>query len=366
MKKILLFFAMLTIVTMAMGQIKVTTAGSVGIGTNNPTQKLFVEGNAIVSGKLGIGCTPASSNSLQIWGTAWVDAYNVTDWGRAMATNVYTSLPCAYHLYNSVHSRDVFYVRGDGYTWAWKGNLTGSDIAFKKNITPIEDALRKVISLQGVRYQYIDEGEENSEDFRFGFIAQEVEPIIPEVVKEMHEGTKAILYTDLIALLVEAIKEQQNMIENLQKEIQEGVILRLEADFLDELRQKVEYLENVLIECCNTNPNKSKTPDENNNIQQFNLIDPTYNNIEEMKLYQNAPNPFNEHTMIQCYIPDNIKKVELCVYNMQGAQVKCLTVSERGNVKVQIQAGQLSAGIYTYLLIGDGKTSDAKQMILTK
>jgi hypothetical protein len=51
---------------------------------------------------------------------------------------------------------------------------------------------------------------------------------------------------------------------------------------------------------------------------------------------------------------------------MQGVQVKCITVSERGKVIVQIQAGQLAAGVYTYLLIGDKKTSDAKQMILTK
>jgi hypothetical protein len=51
---------------------------------------------------------------------------------------------------------------------------------------------------------------------------------------------------------------------------------------------------------------------------------------------------------------------------MQGKQLKCLTVSGRGTTTVQIQAGQLAAGVYTYLLIGDGQTSDAKQMILTK
>jgi hypothetical protein len=45
---------------------------------------------------------------------------------------------------------------------------------------------------------------------------------------------------------------------------------------------------------------------------------------------------------------------------------KDLTVSERGKVDVQIEAGALASGIYTYLLIGDGKTSEAKNMILTK
>ena len=94
--------------------------------------------------------------------------------------------------------------------------------------------------------------------------------------------------------------------------------------------------------------------------------DPADANTEEMILYQNAPNPFHENTTIQCYIPQMVNKVQLCVYDMQGVQVKCLLVSERGTVTVQIQAGQLTAGIYTYLLIGDGKASEAKQMILTK
>jgi hypothetical protein len=121
-------------------------------------------------------------------------------------------------------------------------------------------------------------------------------------------------------------------------------------------------LEQTLIKCCHI-----IDIDENDiTTQQINLDDPINPLVEEMKVYQNAPNPFNEHTTIQCYIPQTIKKAELCVYNMHGAQVKCITVSERGMVNVQIQAGQLSAGVYTYLLVGNGKTSDAKQMILTK
>jgi hypothetical protein len=76
--------------------------------------------------------------------------------------------------------------------------------------------------------------------------------------------------------------------------------------------------------------------------------------------------PFNETTTVSCYIPESIQKAELCVYDMQGSLIKCLLVSERGMTTIQIQAGQLAAGVYTYLLIGDGKTSDAKQMILTK
>ena len=51
---------------------------------------------------------------------------------------------------------------------------------------------------------------------------------------------------------------------------------------------------------------------------------------------------------------------------VKGVQIKCLDVAERGNIEVKIEAGVLTSGIYTYLLIGDSKTSDAKNMILTK
>ena len=49
-----------------------------------------------------------------------------------------------------------------------------------------------------------------------------------------------------------------------------------------------------------------------------------------------------------------------------SSRLKCITVTERGMTTVQIHAGQLASGVYTYLIIGDGKASDAKQMILTK
>ena len=75
---------------------------------------------------------------------------------------------------------------------------------------------------------------------------------------------------------------------------------------------------------------------------------------------------YSECPTIKCYIPQNINNTQLCMYNMQGIQIKCITVSERGTVNVTIQAGQLSSGTYTYLLIGDGKASEAKMMIITK
>jgi hypothetical protein len=89
------------------------------------------------------------------------------------------------------------------------GNVTtNSDEKLKENVITIKNALEKVLSLRGVEYDRIDSGEH-----QIGLIAQEVEKIIPEVV--YGDETKSVAYANLVSLLIEAIKEQQTEINNL-------------------------------------------------------------------------------------------------------------------------------------------------------
>ena len=90
------------------------------------------------------------------------------------------------------------------------------------------------------------------------------------------------------------------------------------------------------------------------------------NNHAGLSVQQNAPNPFNEVTLIQCFVPENIHQAQLRIYDMRGHMVKSVAISERGSVNLQIQASSLPAGIYAYLIMGDGQTSETKQMVLTK
>jgi hypothetical protein len=99
-----------------------------------------------------------------------------------------------------------------------------SDVRFKTNITPIENPLKKVLQLRGVNFDwnqkvYPDRNFSNSK--AIGFIAQEVEKVIPEVVQteKTAEGYKSIQYDKVVALLVEAIKEQQKQINSLKAEL---------------------------------------------------------------------------------------------------------------------------------------------------
>lgn len=116
-----------------------------------------------------------------------------------------------------------------------------SDINLKTNIQPIPTALNSIRQLNGVSYTiskeqpvslsapldsltetksqtnqaYITEEKE----FRTGLVAQEVEKIIPHIVKQDENGIRSINYLDLIPYLIEAIKEQSTEIESLRNEI---------------------------------------------------------------------------------------------------------------------------------------------------
>lgn len=90
-----------------------------------------------------------------------------------------------------------------------------SDGRFKKDITPIHSALGTVEKLKGVSFQW---DRSKSKTLRFpqgkqlGLIAQQVEEVAPEVVSTAPNGIKSIAYSELVPVLIEAVKEQQKEI----------------------------------------------------------------------------------------------------------------------------------------------------------
>lgn len=102
------------------------------------------------------------------------------------------------------------------------GTVTAnSDEKLKENIKTIENALDKVLSLRGVEFDRID-----TEDHQIGVIAQEVEKVIPEVVYPKSPSpdyeTKSVAYGNLIGLLIEAIKEQNQKISELERKLEDN------------------------------------------------------------------------------------------------------------------------------------------------
>lgn len=136
------------------------------------------------------------------------------------------------------------YFNGDIYT---TGNYQGSDQRLKKEIESLREAgiLAKINQLDPKRYQYLNEEELRSqrlpslnatEGTHFGLLAQEVEEVFPELVRdvvsvlgeetgELSEDpemvtTKAINYQELSVLLLAAIQEMQSRIESLESSVQ--------------------------------------------------------------------------------------------------------------------------------------------------
>ena len=94
-----------------------------------------------------------------------------------------------------------------------------SDKRYKTNINSLTHSLSKVLTMQGVTYQWrVNEfpDKQFKEGEQIGFIAQEIEKIYPELVFTDKDGYKSVDYSRLTPILVEAIKEQQKLIENLQ------------------------------------------------------------------------------------------------------------------------------------------------------
>ena len=127
------------------------------------------------------------------------------------------------------------------------GSLTeGSDIRLKENVETIPDALSKVNQMRGVSYNRIGEDE-----VKIGMVADEVEKIMPELVSiepnedvEGLENLKSLKYTNIIGLLVEAVKELSARLDDLEPEESEQEQSPTVKERVNSLEARVNDLEN--------------------------------------------------------------------------------------------------------------------------
>lgn len=184
--------------------------GSIGIGTTSPAEKLHVVGNRIRLEKAG------KTLELRADGSA-VDVQSTTSdlYIRSGANDVVVNPGGDGKVgIGTANPSEKLHVRGN---ICATGNIgTCSDLRYKKDFTPLSDALNKVLAMRGTRYQWKQEDyPENGfqEGMQIGFVGQEIEAIYPEVVSTDSEGYKYLDYSRLTPVLVEAIKEQQQLIE---------------------------------------------------------------------------------------------------------------------------------------------------------
>ena len=92
--------------------------------------------------------------------------------------------------------------------------LQSSDSRLKKNISTIDNGLKKINAMRGVNYQLLRDNTNH-----VGLIAQEVEKVVPEVVTENSDGMKAVNYGAMVSVLIEAVKELSQEVESLKAKL---------------------------------------------------------------------------------------------------------------------------------------------------
>jgi hypothetical protein len=189
----------------------------------NPNGTSYI--NALNIGPTANGASYLNINGYNAYGGTGFHGFLTIYNTYASATNPqqYWRLNGAggFEIVNSPYNAVLFtFTQGGDFTAA--GNVTAySDRKLKDNFEPIYDAIQKVMQLNGVTFTRIDK--EDTTTRYAGLIAQDVEPVLPEAVQKndtMSYGeVLSVDYNGTIALLVEAIKEQQFQIIELKKEL---------------------------------------------------------------------------------------------------------------------------------------------------
>lgn len=211
--------------------------------------------------------------------------------------------------------------------------ITTSDARLKTDIEELDNVGAKIRNLVPVSYVLLSDvtasGDTETSDggndasaarHQYGFLAQDVREIFPDLVYEDAEGMLSLDYQGFIPILVDAVKSLQTTVE-----------------------QQAETI-------------RTLTGQQNGQQNDGTVV---------ASLSQNRPNPFNTSTVISCVVPESVANAFLCVYDLNGNQKMRRDISARGDVDVTIDGNSLNAGMYIYTLIADGVEVDSKRMILT-
>lgn len=184
--------------------------GNFGIGKTDPAHKLEVNGTVrFNTSQLGW------NKVITIWDGNTSEAYSNATSFMGFGVN---SSAMRYQVPYTIDAHRFWCGSTNSYVITNTGGANVSDIKFKSEIEPITDALDKVKALEGRTFVLHNEGPR-----QMGFIAQQIQPIVPEVITEVTEDdgekTLCVSYDKLVALLTEGMKELAAEVDALKAEL---------------------------------------------------------------------------------------------------------------------------------------------------
>jgi hypothetical protein len=314
-------------------QLKINEYGRIGIGTEpNPLLKVQIKSSLVLTSYPEILSPYSTYNELRFV----VDGYPII--GTPLGEIVFCSTEW-----------------GPNYLLAFSYN-TFSDTSLKTDIQPVQDGLSKILQINS--YSYKRKHDTIVESKRtYGFLAQEIQSLLPDVT-DTAMRLMSIDYQQITPLLVEAVKEQQVLIDSLFGLINQEQLRSLrktkteEKTKIDSLRQELIELRKQIKFCCNQS------------VMQLTMTPAQKGNSSSSRLFQNKPNPFSENTTIEFEIFECFTQAFIMIFDMQGSLKKSIPISQNGKGQIVINGRELTAGMYLYSLIVEGKEIDTKRMIL--
>jgi hypothetical protein len=333
--------------------------GVIGFAT---LSSLFAQFKLSSNGSIGLGIEPRSDYKLLIKGDMMLTTYPIIPPPLSRYTEfrfkVGNGWPgCEFGTPTrkiAVWSSEV------GYNNLYAAHFyTSSDARLKSNIQNITNGIRKVQALNPVSFNRRDTiGGEPYSKLEFGFVAQDLVQVFPNLVDTGKNDLLSIDYMQIIPLLVTAIKEQQMIIDSLRQQNYNQRAISSEQQNCSNLKEEIEKLKNSINEikssCCAKTINQDINTGNNNT---------TYSEI----VLENIPNPFDYSTTIKYTVPE-IYFNDQCfikIFNVSGTLIYSFPLI-KSEGEIIIFTDNISNGVYFYSIISNDKILKTKQMIISK
>jgi hypothetical protein len=188
--------------------------GKVGIGTPNPAARLHVAGDLLSDGMLRVRNTISPAHYGKIEHSGPGGNFHLDTYGDGgIFLNWFSGTGVV--IGNGASGFSATFSNNGNLTIA--GTLTqNSDERLKTNILPLQTSLNNLEQLSGYTYNWKDATKDNEP--QIGLLAQEVQKIYPQLVKQNAVGELSVNYIGLVPVLIESIKEQQRQIEEIKRD----------------------------------------------------------------------------------------------------------------------------------------------------